>query len=96
MFTLVSIMSFVGIKNTAQAPAIPFVCHSFCLDACLGTSQKDLTHPSLGLTASTAAFLKGVKGQRGVWANGGTQRRTAGGEGWGGISGGRENVGQHS
>lgn len=27
------------------------------------------------------AFLKGVKGQRGVWASGGTQRRPAGGEG---------------
>lgn len=43
--------------------------------------QKGLTHPSLGLTAYMTAFLKGVKGQRGVWANGGTGRRAAGGEG---------------
>lgn len=32
-------------------------------------------------SAYMTTFLKGVKGQRGVWASGGTRRRPAGGEG---------------
>lgn len=60
--TPASVMSFVRVKTTAQPPAIPRVCHSFCLGASLGTSQKALTHPSLDLTAYMTASLKGVKG----------------------------------
>lgn len=58
----VRVMSFVRVKSTAQPPAIPHVCHLFCLGACLGTSQEGLTHPSLDLTAYMTSFLKGVKG----------------------------------
>lgn len=64
-------MSFVSVKATAQPPTIPHVCLSFCLAACLGTLQKGLIHPSLDLTACLTAFLKGVKGLKGLWANGG-------------------------
>lgn len=58
------------ITATSFSPHVSF----FCLAACLGTSQKGLTHPSLDLTAYMTAFLKGVKGYRGVWANGGKRR----------------------
>lgn len=53
-------------KAPAHPKAIPHVCLSFCLGACLGTLQEGLTHPSLDLTAYSTVydcfFLKGVKG----------------------------------
>lgn len=69
-------------KSTAQPLAIPRVCHSCCLHACLGMSQGGLTRPSLDPTAYMTALLKASEGverglgaKRGTWWEGDTDSR---------------------